>query len=146
MKALVFLLTVLVSSFSQAEIYIVANAAVDLDRIDQKQLRDVYMGRSLRDHDGERVNAMVRGGALELSDDFLASALSTTPEKYERYWAQRVFSGKGMALGVISERQTNTVLNSIANMNEESLTYVSADSLQQLQAYPNIKVLMVLAD
>lgn len=79
----------------EASYVLIAHLGVPTDRCDEKTVRRIFLGKKTRWEDGETVvPVMLRSGALHA--DFVEDLLDRTAARFETYWKQAVFTGRGI--------------------------------------------------
>jgi len=74
---------------------VVANPSVPVDAIGTDELRRIFLGKRSRWEDGQPASpVMLADGPVH--EQFVASVLGRTVEKFVTYWKQMVFTGKGI--------------------------------------------------
>lgn len=101
------------------EVYIVANKDLNVSSIDKKELTKIYLGKSSM-LESSKIEPLALPSDSKDHIYFTENILNKDPQKYERYWARLVFTGKGNPPKVIS--QENERLSYVKN-NREAIFY-----------------------
>lgn len=92
----VLVIALLLGGASQAfaaDIQIVCNENIPVDSLTKKELRDIFLGKTIEWENEEKVTlAIVKDKALHKT--FLKEYISMTPSKFRTYWKQMIFTGK----------------------------------------------------
>ena len=87
---LIFPVFVLASDFS-----IIANKNVPEKSLTKEEIKAIYLGKKTKWSDNSPVRFyLIRSPKAQMS--FLEAYVGKTPEQFENYWMQNVFTGKGV--------------------------------------------------
>lgn len=73
---------------------IIAHRDVGVDRVNQRELRRMYLGKRAHWHDDQRVVLALHAGD-PAAEARLQTIVGKTPKQFASYWRRRVFTGKG---------------------------------------------------
>lgn len=77
-----------------AEFTVIANKSVPSDRLTKDEIKAIYLGKKTKWSDGKTIRYfLIKSPKSQRL--FLDAYLEKTPEQYESYWMQNVFTGKG---------------------------------------------------
>lgn len=94
---LTVILSLFISQAARADGVVLANQATGIEHITFKELRKIYKGRITIWSNGVAVSACYLDASNQEMDYFYKSILRQTPDKFNRYWAKKLFSGGGVA-------------------------------------------------
>lgn len=77
-----------------AEFTVIANKTVSADRLTKDEIKAIYLGKKTKWSDGSTIRFFLIKSPRSQSL-FLEAYVGKTPEQYDNYWMQNVFTGKG---------------------------------------------------
>ena len=77
-----------------AEFTVIANKTVPSDRLTKDEIKAIYLGKKTKWSDGSTIRYFLIKSPKS-QRPFLDAYVEKTPEQYESYWLQNVFTGKG---------------------------------------------------
>lgn len=95
-RGVVMVCLLLVSQALMAEIAVIANKGVAVDALTAAQVKALYLGKEKRLPDGSSPELGDQAHDGPVYEEFVSKVLGKTPKKMKRYWAKRVFAGKGV--------------------------------------------------
>ena len=117
-----FLVSLLFSSISYAEIAIIVNKASTLTAAEASDIERVYLGKS-KNIGGTEVTPINQEKKAGLSEAFNKVVLNKTSNQVKAYWSKLVFTGKGTPPQELSNDAE--VLNAVKN-DVNTIGYIDA--------------------
>lgn len=93
LKAL--LLSVFLPVFSQAEVVVIVSANNPNSELDEKQIYNIYMGKSKSFPDGSKALPLDQKKGSKSRDSFRDGILQKSSSQLNTYWSRLIFTGKG---------------------------------------------------
>ncbi len=109
-----------VSAASAAEFIFIANRSIMQSHLAKDEIRYIYLGRKKQWDDGSKITFVVLKSKMYYQN-FLLDFLGKTPEQFNHYWQQNVFTGNGQMPPAFDNAKD--VLDFISK-NEGSMGYV----------------------
>lgn len=113
-----------VSVVLAAELIIVANRNIKQNEISKDEIKFIYLGRKKKWDDDSRITFVVLRSKL-YQEKFMTNFLGKTPEQFDHYWKQNVFTGNGQT--PITIENIKDLVDFIANR-DGSVGYVPDDA------------------
>ncbi|WP_027358375.1 hypothetical protein [Desulforegula conservatrix] len=113
-----------VSAVLAAELIIVANRNIKQNEISKDEIKFIYLGRKKKWDDDSRITFVVLRSKL-YQEEFMTNFLGKTPEQFDHYWKQNVFTGNGQT--PITFENIKDLVDFIANR-DGSVGYVPEDA------------------
>jgi len=83
------------ASSSISTVVVIVHPELTIDTLAVEELQLMYLGKRSRWPDDTKVKpGLIKSGALH--ESFVSDVLDRTPAKFNRYWKQLVFTGKGV--------------------------------------------------
>ena len=81
-------------SNAYADILIVANKSVQVESIKKAELKDIFLGNTIKWADKSKINIVVQKNS-KVTGEFAKEILQKSTSQYRNYWKMMVFTGKG---------------------------------------------------
>src|ERR1043165_1093399 len=75
---------------------VIVNAANPMDVVDRDVLRDAYLKKTAAWKSGTTIHPIDLVRKFPARDQFTEHVVGKTPTQLKKYWAQQIFSGKGV--------------------------------------------------
>ena len=76
------------------DVLVIANSSVEVDSVSSKFLKKVYLGKSKKWEDGEKlVPVSLKKG--EVHTNFIKEVVKKSISQFNTYWKKKIFTGKG---------------------------------------------------
>lgn len=112
------------SSVIAADIIIVANKNVKQSQLSKDEIKFIFLGRKKKWDDDARIIFVVYK-SKDYQEEFMQDFLGRTPEQFDHYWKQNVFTGNGQMPTVFDK--TEDLVDFISNT-EASIGYLPSDA------------------
>lgn len=135
-KILTLLLTLLWSFAARADLLLIVNAHNPVDKLERKQVVDIYMGRTSAFPDQNPARTLdISGGSLRA--EFYKTLTGKTEAQVDAYWATLIFAGRMSPPEKLSDEAA--VIGAVKT-NKAAIGYVTRQPLP-----PGVKVVMELS-
>ena len=81
-------------SDANAGILIVANKSVQAESIKKAELKDIFLGNTIKWGDKSKINIVVQKNS-DAHDEFVKEVTRKSASQFRNYWKKMVFTGKG---------------------------------------------------
>lgn len=134
MRRLLALLALLLASASHAELAVVVGKDSPLDKLDEREVADIFLAKITRLADGSRVNPVeLRDSAYKAL--FYREISGKTLPQINSYWTTLIFTGKGKPPRNIDEEKR---LLELLNSDPHAISYIPVGQIRE-----SLKVLYV---
>ena len=116
----------LLTSISNAEIVVVVNPANPVETLTNKELVDMYMGRSLYFPDGSLIIRLDQDPESEIRKQFYRSLVNKSVADVNAYWAKLLFTGRATPPQTVGGAKG--VLQAVEN-NRNAIGYIDSSEL-----------------
>ncbi len=120
------LLSLLFLSTLFADIVVIVNSESKVETLNDDYTKMVFMKKIKRLPSGEVLIPLDHNSESEIYNNFYMSVANKNKSRMSKYWAKRVFTGKGQAPEVLASdeeviRRVMNNINSVGYINSESL-------------------------
>jgi len=124
-KSLLFLVIFTLPLSLQAEtLSIIANKSLELDQIDKKLLRRIYLGKASHKVNGLKLEPLDENYSSNVYLEFLENVLFKSQAEIDSYWSRRIFNGQGFPPREI--KGDTSVIDMVAE-NKKYLGYIKGE-------------------
>ncbi len=125
-QALISLLLLAISTNAWCDIFVVVNKDSNISELTQKQVTDIYMGRTQNFPDGSPAFPLDQASKSMVRENFYKTLVNKSPAQINAYWSRLLFTGRASPPRVISDAAS--LLNAI-EQNPSAIGYVDASML-----------------
>jgi len=123
---LIGLLILVMSSSVWSEVFIVVSKDSDISNLSQKEVTDIYMGRTQSFPNGSLAFPLDQAAQSRVRENFYKILVNKTPAQINAYWSRLLFTGRASPPRVISDP---ALLLSAIEQNRSAIAYVDGSML-----------------
>lgn len=94
MKTLIILLAALLTFPAHADLYIIANKELPIEKLEKSDISAIYLLKKKHWENGEDIMPINLPATAEARTHFSAQVFDSTPEKLGSYWDKMLFKGE----------------------------------------------------
>lgn len=132
-------------SFSEVlfaeKIFVIANHHGVVEKISIDELRDLYLGRTTRLSNGEKIYPIELSNELDAKAEFHERVTERTLDQLSAHWARLMFTGRGYPIDKVSTEAS--VVHYVEN-NKRGLGYITASSIAGDDIERRVRIVAVL--
>lgn len=83
------------AAMANADVLVIGNAAVNIDKLSVSDVRDLYLGKAVQLPDGGRAEVIDLFSGHPVREEFYEKVIGKDASQIKAYWAKRIFTGKG---------------------------------------------------
>ena len=106
-----------------ADIIIVANNSVPPEMIKKSELKDIFLGNTIKWEDKTKINIVIQKKS-DAHNEFVKSITNKSASQFRNYWKKMVFTGKGSAPKSFAK---NAELLAYIAKTDGAIGYIAAD-------------------
>ena len=121
----IFILSCLIfipSVYAKERGVIAVSNDVDISKISQNDLQNIFLGRKTHWDNGKRIKIALSAENSTKLDEFLVNTVGKSKRRFKKYWLKKVFAGYGIAPKIFTD---NEKAIKFTQEQENSITYIS---------------------
>lgn len=125
-QIIVFLVLLLLPGKGMAEIVVIVNSANQVTELTQRQVIDLYMGRTSHFPNGQKLQRYDQPGSSNVRSDFYYRITQKSVAAINAYWARLIFTGRASPPREVAD---HLEMLEIVERNPNAIGYIAKEFL-----------------